>query len=142
MIFRLVLITINTGLWTAVFAVVDLILVSTRPSPGCCRRHQRHGAHPIPFFSDPSIPGPALLLRRRIPSHFFIPEHTPSQFERKSVRSRPVRGGSPRYIWWRGYPHERNRTILCKPFIDPTHVYQSKPMIEEYLGAEKLELKS
>ena len=30
MIFRLIVLTINTGLWTAVFAIVDLVLVGLR----------------------------------------------------------------------------------------------------------------
>ncbi len=33
MIFRLVILTINTGLWTAVFAIVDLVLVRFDNSP-------------------------------------------------------------------------------------------------------------
>ena len=33
MIFRLIVLTINTGLWTAVFAIVDLVLVRPPRDP-------------------------------------------------------------------------------------------------------------
>ena len=33
MIFRLIVLTINTGLWTAIFAIVDLVLVRPARDP-------------------------------------------------------------------------------------------------------------